>query len=207
MQRSIHFLFPKPVYIIDSEKTFHSENEVLLNSEYKKSNHGYFNSSVSSNIIEEVPVLAAWIHGQISSYAREMLGISQKLQFTQSWCLKHDAGQIQTVHPHRHPNSIISGAYYVYATENSAQLKITKDSASGNYPYIEWDKDEQIVANSPWMHDWTYFDVKTGRLILFPSNTEHTVVDKMVDNEVRCVLSFNTWFEEQIGTESRYTLL
>lgn len=207
MQRNVYFLFPKPVFVIDSEQNFKSDNEVLLNSQYEKSNHGYFYSSLSSNILEDVPVLATWIHSQVVSYARELLGISQKLKITQSWCLKHNVGDIQTVHPHRHPNSIVSGAYYVSATENSAQLKITKDTASGNYPYIEWDKDEELVTNSPWMHDWTTFDVKTGRLILFPSNTNHMVVDKLVANEQRCVLSFNTWFDETIGNEKRYTLL
>lgn len=207
MQGNVYFLFPKPVLVLDAENKFESDNQTLLNSNYTKSNHGYFNSSESSNILESVPVLSSWIHGQVVSYARELMGIKQKLRFTQSWCLKHNVGDIQTIHPHRHPNSIVSGAYYVYATENSAHLKITKDSANGSYPYIEWEKDEELISNNPWLHDWTTFEVKTGRLILFPSNTEHTVVDKMVANEQRCVLSFNTWFDEPIGNEKRYTLL
>jgi uncharacterized protein (TIGR02466 family) len=203
MSPDVYFLFPKIVAVLDTEDTFSIENEILFNQKFIQSPNENFRCSESTSVLDLVPNLKNWIFENTRRYAYEYLGISQRLRFTQSWCVKHDIGETQSLRSHRHPNSIISGAYYVSATENSSELQISKDEPTGNYPYIVYEKE----VDRPWLQDSVSFSVKTGRLILFPSNTNHTVHNKAVANEGRCVLAFNTWFDEPIGNELKYTKL
>ena len=148
--------------------------------------------------------LKIWIESKIQDYAKLCLATNQKLLITQSWTLKNENRESK-LFKHTHPNSIISGAYYLKCNNQSSHLKIEAQNCF-TPERITWDKDPSLFRDQPWL--WQYFSYppKIGRLYLFPSNLTH-YVDPEIDNDTRCVLSFNTWFNDPIGNVENLTFL
>jgi len=198
---NIELIFPTAICIVDNEN--HEDHKTLLNLEYsinQQSSNGAFEQTTDTYVLDNyVPNLRNWIQQQLDSFAKYALSTDQKLKFTQSWCLRHKE-MPQEVFPHSHPNSIISGAYYVDANENSSRLKFHRTGVS-TYPSIQWEMDSEKSKDAPWNWDWQKVPVQTGRLVMFPSQLTHSVESELNNSDTRCVLSFNTWFEGSIGNE------
>lgn len=113
-------------------------------------------------------------------YYRTHLGLA-KLTLTNSWFNVMPKGS--HVLPHRHERSIVSGALYVEAGEDSANLFFTNPTSIYR------------MSEKPEFNDSAYtarvIDVKvsTGRCILFPSWLEHGTDENQ--HEGRIVISFN----------------
>jgi|APCry1669193128_1035447.scaffolds.fasta_scaffold37034_2 uncharacterized protein (TIGR02466 family) len=198
-----HMLFPTVVATVDNTSIPRQDHELVLNSEYVvQSKYGAFPTTKNKRILDTVPSIKAWIQLQLDKYARDIMG-SEKLQFTQSWAIKHE-NIPQSIFTHSHANSIISGSYYIDAPTGSEALTFIKPSYVGGGPVVEYEKDFQ---NKPWLYDEIKFGANTGRLILFPSNLQHAVMGYQTMRQRRCVLAFNTWFAGPIGTEEGLTRL
>jgi hypothetical protein len=200
-------LFPSPIAIIDASENFKKDHDFLLNSEYVADSGGVGQFLVTKDkhiLGEQIKDLTAWLQEQVNLFAHDFLATNKTLKFTQSWCIKHD-GIPQQLYAHSHPNSIISGAYYVSADENSARLRFHK-TASANVPFIQHGFDDELLKDQPWAWEWQEIPVQTSRLVLFPSHMQHSSAN--FDNkDLRCVLSFNTWFEGTIGNPNKLTEL
>jgi hypothetical protein len=194
-------LFPTVVATVDNPAIPKKDHETILNSEFIVTSKGNFPMSKDKYILDSVPTLKNWIQNQINRYATEVMG-SGKLKFTQSWAIKHE-NMPQNIFTHTHANSIISGSYYIDAPNDSEPLAFNKPgSTSGTL--IRYEKNYE---NKPWLNDRVGFASYTGRLILFPSHIEHSVLGYQTKTQRRCVLAFNTWFDGPIGTEEGLTLL
>ncbi len=206
---NIELLFPTAIGIEDNTTDYKYDHQTLINLPYttnEKFSSGHFEQTVDSYVLDNnVPNLRSWIQTNLNVYASYALSTDQKLKITQSWCIKHNDAP-QHVFPHSHPNSIISGAYYVAADDQSAKLKFHRTSVS-TYPSIQWQMDPDKSKDAPWNWDWQKIPVTSGRLVLFPSQMMHSVEDELNNKDVRCVLSFNTWFEGSIGNADRFTQL
>lgn len=199
---SLHLLFPTPVLVTDSPNQFEADHLELLNQSYsvEAGSYGDFSTSKDTYILNHCAKnLKSWIQQQINDYAVATLATTQSLKITQSWCLKHE-NQVQKVFKHIHPNSIISGAYYVHAPAGTESIKFHKNEVSTS-AVIKWETDKELQASQPWSWEWYQVPVQTGRLVLFPSNVYHSVEGNNINQNLRCVLSFNTWFEGPIGEE------
>jgi uncharacterized protein (TIGR02466 family) len=191
---SIQLLFPTPIVVLDIPQIPYNDHNFLLNAEYITSPHN-FNRSKNTYILKDRDTeLTRWIQVQLDIFALEVLATKSKLKITQSWCLKH-TNQKQQVHSHAHPNSIVSGAYYVEAPANSQSIKFSNQQSN----YVKWSTDKDILPRTPWAWDWHEIPVTTGRLILFPSHMNHSVEGEIINKDTRCVLSFNTWFDGTFG--------
>jgi uncharacterized protein (TIGR02466 family) len=200
----LEMLFPTPVGIIDHDNFLIEEHNELINSDYQTRLDGGELSADTFILNNHAPLLKTWLLSCIQKYAIEAMAISDQLAITQSWCIKH-TNHPQTLFSHMHPNSIISGAYYLDAPEGSAPLKIHKPNHSGG-SVVNWDQPEHVTYNKPWTWSWMKFKAQTGRLILFPSHMYHSVEGNNTGLG-RCVLSFNTWFTGPIGkSEQLYRL-
>ena len=88
---------------------------------------------------------------------------------------------------HEHPQSVVSGVYYVQVDENSGSLRF-RDPRAGKrmnpWPVAEDKKSDQ--------RHWDRVNYKptAGRLIMFPSWLEHDVEASLSDHE-RISISFN----------------
>ena len=112
-----------------------------------------------------------------------------KLKITQSWA--NYTKENQWHHKHAHPNSLISGVFYVKADKEKDKIFFYRDG----YQQIKMPPKEWNAWNS---ESW-WFSVGTGEIILFPSGLTHMV--ETVKGEDRISISFNTFPKGYIGED------
>ena len=207
MSMKIIDLFPTPIGIFKNTDT--SEHKFMLESKFI--DHPYYDDFVvskESNFLNsnknKVPLLYDFITQSLNEYSKTTLATNQTLKFTQSWLTKHD-GIPQFTFPHRHQNSIVSGCYYVLATEQDAGINFHREQ-DGLGKYIKWEHEEDLSKGNKYAWERVEINVETGVLVLFPSQLMHSVSGILKDN-VRCSLAFNTWFNGPIGSKDAFTLL
>lgn len=109
---------------------------------------------------------------------------------TQSWI--NFTSQKGYHHPHAHANSIISGVFYFNAKQDSIKF-IKKDS----YQQMLLNVAEFNEYNSK---NWEV-SVKTGDLLLFPSDLPH-MVNPVIGDHTRISLAFNVFAYGRFGVPS-----
>lgn len=151
---------------------------------------------ISENLyIFELPELASIkkaVQEVLDLYAREVMGISQKLYVTQSWSLINPPGV--GMHGHTHSNSLISGSLY-YTDLPTPPSRMIFDRYS-SYRQIEiWP--EQGKVN---IFNTTKNAVIPGRndILLFSSHLQH-MVEPNASNEPRHSIAFNTFVKGKLG--------
>lgn len=180
----------------------YTEHNYFYNLKYHDSDK-FFSRSINSKVLENTE-LVKFINEKLKDYCVNALSTYQNLRITQSWCIKHHNRKSE-IYNHTHTNSIVSGAYYIKCDSKSSPL-ILKSPSILSRSQIDWDKDSLLLKDQSWM--WKNYEIfpQEGLLVLFPSNVEHSV-SQSIDNDDRCVLSFNTWFEGNIGNENAMNLL
>jgi len=99
-----------------------------------------------------------------------------------------------TIQPHRHPNSMISGVFYLKVSENAGKTAFLNDNVSDFQPEIEYHQDVLQLNNDqalPYWSDQNIVSKCTNTLVLFPSYLKHFVVESNNDAEERITISFN----------------
>ena len=117
-----------------------------------------------------------------------------KLEITQSWINYTKTGQYH--HKHTHPNSVISGVFYIQASKEIDKLFFYNES----YQQIKIVPKEFHVYNS---ESW-WLPVETGQLLLFPSSLTHMVATTSGEDD-RISMSFNTFYKGKLGDEVALT--
>jgi uncharacterized protein (TIGR02466 family) len=191
-------LFPTPLYINNiNDLLINQQKDYLLNLP-KILNMGNLRSE--SGYIFEYPLFAE-LKKTINEHIKEYVNIvypnsNLDVYITQSWANYTEPNQHH--HKHSHPNSFISGVFYVNAIKNEDMIKFYKD-----LPFIY-----QINHNQP--NNYNSGDVailvETGDLVLFPSNFTHNV-PPTTSKETRISVSFNTFIRGNIGDENAATAL
>lgn len=205
-------LFPMGVGIMVNEDIPMHEHEYLMN-DVKIYKHEFypFETSVDPRLLtndDNIPNIRNFIETSLQEYALIMLQTRNKMKITMSWLVKHDYDVPQYVFPHRHPNSVISGIYYVEADPNeNSGLMFLKDLGYGQ-TYIQHHADPDLEdPSNPYAAHQQTVPVKTGTLILFPSWANHMVPHTGENKSPRCGIAFNTWFEDGIGDDALFTTL
>ena len=116
---------------------------------------------------------------------------------TQSWINYTKRDQFH--HKHNHPNSLVSGIFYV-----SADKKVDSITFSKVHPE---DKIKlHITKHNIFNSSNCTFPVETGNILLFRSSVPHAVNHKK-GNNIRISLSFNVFFKGTIGDNKALTEL
>ena len=110
-----------------------------------------------------------------------------ELVITQSWINLTKPGEKH--HVHRHPNSFLSGCFYL-DVDGSDCITFYTDS----YDTIKLPAASHNQFNSD---RWTV-PVNSGKLLMWPSRLQHDVPPTTADRS-RVSLSFNTWLRGEIG--------
>ena len=119
-----------------------------------------------------------------------------RLRITQSWLNWTKPGQFH--HKHAHPNSVISGCFYVNANKETDKIFFYKDGYKQiTFPPVEWN-----MFNS---ESWWY-SVGSNMLVFFPSHLTH-MVEPVGGEETRISLAFNTFPVGYVGDEDSLTAL
>jgi len=118
------------------------------------------------------------------------------LKITQSWLNWTKPGQHH--HKHAHPNSLISGVYYINARKDSDKIFFCRDAYQQiKIPPAEWN---QYNSESWW------FPVESNDVLFFPSSLVH-MVRSVEENETRISLAFNAFPIGMLGDEDKLTAL
>lgn len=157
-------------------------------------------TSIDNSILKnkQLTKLRDFIETKISNYFFEIYKPKHKvnLKITQSWTNYTEKGQFH--HKHEHPNSFISGVFYVQADKEKDKIYFYRNQ----YQQIKFPPSEWNVWNS----DSWWFEVGSGDLILFPSSLTH-MVETVKSKKTRISLSFNTFPIGQVGDEMDLTSL
>jgi len=189
-------LFSIPVgrYKIDRELTKKEMNFFL-----KQPQRNNLGNTTSTNFYilnqKELTSLRNELENKLQAYFEQVYSpkYDVSLRITQSWVNYTKKGQFH--HKHRHPNSFISGVYYIETTDDD-RIYFHNDRT----PMIE------IVPNSwnNWNSKTWWIEAKKGSLVLFPSLLEHNV-EVVNTDETRISLSFNTFPIGDMGEEMDLT--
>ena len=201
METNINGIFPTPIYIskLDRELTTLELKFVDKNKKdfYKNdgnitSNNNYIlNEKPFSNIKKELDL-------RVQDYFDKVISPANNITpyITQSWLNYTETNQYH--HKHQHPNSLISGVFYINCNEKFDKIKFFNDK----YQTIKTEIKEWNLWNA---ESW-WFSVKTGDVILFPSSLTHMVETKQGDN-TRISLAFNVFIKGTVGNNKSLTEL
>jgi uncharacterized protein (TIGR02466 family) len=174
------------------------EREHLFNLETRP-NQGN-TTSVDNAVLNkpELHFLAEFLNGSLQEYFNTIYSpkTDANLCITQSWVNYTKSGQYH--HKHAHPNSLISGVFYIQAAKETDKIYFFKD---GFQQLKIIPKDFNLYNSESW-----WLAAATGTLYLFPSSLQH-MVEKVKGDDTRISLSFNTFPKGVIGDEMGLTNL
>ncbi|GAB5380030.1 MAG: hypothetical protein Alis3KO_15740 [Aliiglaciecola sp.] len=151
---------------------------------------------ISENLsIFEDPKLASIkkaVQEALDVYAKEVMGISQKLYVTQSWSLINQPNI--GMHTHSHSNSIVSGSLYYAELPSPASRMIFDRHTTYRQLVINPAQDKQNIYNTP----LNVVTPKTHEILLFPSDLTHQVEPNMSDKP-RYSIAFNCFIKGKLG--------
>lgn len=198
IQANISGIFPVPIYITNLGRKF-TKQEIDFFVKTTRSNSGN-TTSIDSYVLDKKPFskLKKYILKNLDNYFKKIIDPLENVKpyITQSWINYTKPNQYH--HQHRHSNSIVSGVLYLDVDVNYDKIFFVNDTHDS---ILIQSKNFNIFNSKNW-----FFPVKTGELILFPSDTKHYVENKKGEN-TRISLSFNTFIKGKLGKENDLTKL
>ena len=200
-QYKIETIFPVPVYNSSINRTFSKKEKTFFETTKKESHDNVGNITTNNNYVlnnKDMSVLKKDIMKHVDVYFDKIIKPKHKLKpyITQSWINYTSADQYH--HIHSHPNSIVSGVFYVDADPDLDKIKFLKrEHTTITVPT----NDYNLFNSSSW-----WFSVRTGQIIMFPSETTHTVDNKQGKN-IRTSLAFNVFIKGTLGDKRELTEL
>jgi uncharacterized protein (TIGR02466 family) len=191
-------LFPTPLYITNINKPISTQQKEYLLNAPKIENMG--NLRGEDGYVLNQPMFAElknFIMQCIKEYIDSVYASpSLDVYITQSWANFTKPKEFH--HRHSHPNSFISGVFYVNAKPKEDMIKFYKERSA----IFDFMPKQQNNYNS---NDVAIL-VETGDLVLFPSSFVHEV-PPTTSEETRVSIAFNTFIRGYIGDEKRSTAL
>ena len=201
MEASINGIFPTPIYISKLDKKL-TPLELKFVDKNKKDFYKNDGNITSNNnyILNEKPLanIKKELDLKVQDYFNKVISPANNITpyITQSWLNYTETNQYH--HKHAHPNSLVSGVFYINCHEEHDKIKFFND----NYKTIKLEiKDWNLYNSESW-----WFPVKTGDVILFPSSLTHMVETKEGTN-TRISLAFNVFIKGTIGNNKNLTEL
>jgi len=201
VEANINGIFPTPIYISKLNRELTNKELSFIN----KTKLDYHNNegNITSNnnyILNEKPFtnIKKELDLKVQDYFNKVISPANNITpyITQSWLNYTETNQYH--HKHAHPNSLVSGVFYINCHEEHDKIKFFND----NYKTIKLEVKDWNIWNS---ESW-WFSVKTGDLILFPSSLTHMVETKQGDN-TRISLAFNVFIKGTVGNNKSLTEL
>ena len=196
----LHNLFPIPIGFFDLDRELTELERKFVDKQKTRSNMG--NTTSEDNYVLEnknLSKLRSFFEESLAEYFTATINpaTSAKLRITQSWINYTKKGEYH--HKHAHPNSLISGVFYIQSDNASDKIYFYNDK----YHQIKFQPKEFNHYNS---ESW-WFEAIQGRLILFPSSLTHMVETRASDQDIRISLSFNTFPAGHLGVNVDLTEL
>ena len=201
MEANISGIFPTPIYISKLDRKLTNKELFFIDKTKSDCNKNEGNITSNNNyILNEKPFykIKKELDLKVQDYFDKVISPANNITpyITQSWLNYTETNQYH--HKHQHPNSLISGVFYINCHEQHDKIKFFND----RYHAIK-----QKVKNwNIWNSESWWFSVKTGDVILFPSSLTHMVETKQ-GNNTRISLAFNTFIKGTVGDNKQLTEL
>ena len=201
IESTINSIFPTPIYMSKLDRTLtplelkfvdKNKKDFYKNDGNITSNNNYIlNEKPFANIKKELDLI-------VKDYFEKVIFSTDAVTpyITQSWLNYTETNQYH--HKHAHPNSLVSGVFYINCHEEYDKIKFFNE----NYKAIKLEVKNWNLYNS---ESW-WFPVKTSDIIMFPSSLTHMVETKEGDN-TRISLAFNVFIKGTVGNNKNLTEL
>jgi len=197
----INGIFPTPIYMSKLDRKL-TPLELKFINKNKKNFHKNEGNITSNNnyILNEKPFsnIKKELYLKVKDYFEKVISSTDSVTpyITQSWLNYTETNQFH--HKHEHPNSLVSGVFYINCNDKFDKIKFFNQK----YQAIKLEIKEWNLWNS---RSW-WFPVSTGDIIMFPSSLSHMVEAKEGDN-TRISLAFNIFIKGTIGNNKELTEL
>lgn len=201
MEAIINGIFPTPIYIskLNRELT-NKELSFIDKTKLDVYNNQGNTTSNNNNILNNITFknLKEELYLRIKDYFEKVISPASNITpfITQSWLNFTETNQYH--HKHSHPNSLVSGVFYINCNKEHDKIKFFNDKYQTIKPEI---KNWNLYNSESW-----WFSVNTGDIILFPSSLTHMVENKQGDN-TRISLAFNVFIKGTVGNNKQLTEL
>ena len=191
-------IFPTPVLITMYQGDLNKELKYVDNLPYKeqKANANFKSADSYLLEIEELKSIKDFFYESLNKYTKNISQSDQRLVVTQCWANKNPPGSKH--HEHVHPNSILSGVFYLKQDKTLPPIQFAKSIQHA----MKLDPKKYNNLNS----ETFLLPCTDGELLLFPSNLKHSVPTNL-GKEARISLSFNTFSIDALGSEKNLTHL
>jgi uncharacterized protein (TIGR02466 family) len=177
-------------YILDLLKR---EEYIFVDTKYKTTNFSLHKKFQYKKFFE-------WVHSCLQFVKEQNQYQCDSLEITQCWANKYKDSEY--IHPHVHPNSVVSGIFYANQTNSGTIFGKVNPWTVGLAEDIS-----SLSISSLWLapnHDDECYNLQrvepeSGFLYLFPSNLRHAT-EINVGNE-RYTISFNSFPSGKIGND------
>jgi len=198
----IYQLFPEPVCTCSLERKLTQEELKIINEYQKETYKNDGNITSNDNYVLENKTLKNLkkdLHTKVMEYFDKIICSSNSIipYITQSWLNYTKSDQFH--HQHNHPNSYISGVFYISADKEVDSITFYKPSPEERIKL-------HITKYNPFNSTILSFPVETGNVFLFSSRLIHGV-DRKKGTNTRISLSFNVFFKGTIGHNRSLTEL
>jgi len=182
-------LFANPVFSVNLLGRYNQDDLIteIANTSWSENHSNSMSSSTDWLDGKEIKTI---IEAELNYYFYEVLQVvpDTEIYITESWANKSTPNEQH--HRHNHPNSIVSGVFYVDTDEYTGNIVFN----TSQYSQIEFQVKESNIYNSK---TWSFAPM-IGTLILFPSSLEHSVT-KNLSKKDRISISFNTFIKGNIS--------
>jgi uncharacterized protein (TIGR02466 family) len=201
IEYNIHGIFPTPIYISKINRELTNKELSFIDKTKSDCNKNEGNITSNNNYIlnqKAFKDLKTDLDLKVQDYFDKVISPANNITpyITQSWLNYTETNQYH--HKHAHPNSLVSGVFYINCHEEHDKIKFFNDRYQTIKPEV---KNWNLYNSETW-----WFSVKTGDIILFPSSLTHMVETKQGDN-TRISLAFNVFIKGTIGNNKQLTEL
>ena len=202
MEAVINGIFPIPIYISKLNRELTNKELSFINKTKLDIYKNQGNTTSTDNYILNNKLfkdLKEDLDLRIQDYFQKVISSTDKITpyITQSWLNYTETNQYH--HKHTHPNSLVSGVFYINSNDEFDKIKFFKDNLHSTIKF-------ETKTWNLWNSETWWFPVKTGDLILFPSSLTHMVETKEGDN-TRVSLAFNVFVKGKLGDDYKLTEL
>ena len=191
-------VFPTPVQIYKYENSIEKELKYIENIEWtpQVANANFKTKDSYLTKHESLKNITSFFKECIDDYCNTIANSNQRLVITQLWGNRNPKGSKH--HEHVHPNSIISGVFYLRQDPKLPPIQFSKSNQHG----MKLNPRKYNNYNA----ETFMLPCVAGELILFPSDLKHSVPINMGEEE-RISLSFNTFSIDALGSKENLTHL
>ena len=198
MKEELLQIFPTPLLITKYEGDLSKEIKYVDNLPFKeqKANANFKSADSYLLEIEQLKNLKNFFYESLNKYTKNISQSEQRLVITQCWANKNPPGSKH--HEHVHPNSMLSGVFYLRQDKTLPPIQFAKSVQAA----MKLDPKKYNNLNS----ETFLLPCVDGELLLFPSDLKHSVPLNL-GKEARLSMSFNTFSVDTLGSEDSLTHL